>query len=733
MSYEPRLIAPYSENTGLVERFRPWLIGDAAFSVLEDAYPWRGKIRKREGYEDLAYVPSEATIIAITQASPANVTVVAIGNLQAGDIITIRNVVVGMVEINEQTVVVNNVVGAAFDLLNLDGTNFDSTGFTAYIGGGTVHLPVNGLANFLVLGSEDEQLVAFTRYKASIFNVATGIFNNISFFQTTGAALSWAGTLNGYYWSVNYADSLWVTNNVDPIRFYNGTAAQGWNNQRFTTNAAGHLVTRARLITPYYGRLLILDTTENGVNYHQRARWSQIGTPYVPATGGDPAVVEPGRWVGSATNQAWRDDVAGRGGYIDADTSERIISISVVNDTLIVFFQFSTWRLRYTGNQVLPFVWERINTNYGSEAQFGTINFNDMAFTLSRRGIIGADTNNVKRIDDKIPDRAFEIETGDASESLNIVSATRDYYRDMVYWSVPSADVNAETPNRIIALSLEDGSWSIFNMPFRVFGQYKEFDDRTWAMFNVANRDEWENQTENYWVNPFLQDNAPIVTAGHLNGYVYRAFEDVSDGTDDGTHFNFDIQTKRFNPYISQGRDCRLEYVDLYLTSTTQNIIQINAITQNNPGRITTTANHGLVTGTEILLRNIEGMVELNNRRFVVTVINATNFDINEDTTNYAAYTANGEVVNNAEITFEHYLDDNDTVPIVTRTVTISHPGEEANYYRVFTGNEGRFHQLRLRLSNSQLNDNLKGRAGMEMQGMVIWTRPSSRTKGALL
>lgn len=732
MSYEPRLISPYSGDTGLQEYFKPWLIGDAAFAVLEDAYSWRGRVRKREGYDELAVITSEATITAITQASPANVTVAAIGNLQNGDIITIRNVT-GMVEINESTMVVNNIIGNAFDLLNIDGTNFDSSGFTAYAAGGTIHLPVNGLSNFLAIGSEDEHLLAFTRYKSSIFSTAVSTFSDISFFQTSGAPISWGGTLNGYYWAKNYADSLWVTNNVDPIRFYNGSLTHGWNNQRFTTNGAGHLVTRARIIIPYYGRLVILDTTENGVNYHQRARWSQIGTPYVPATGADPVVVEPGRWVGTATANAWRDDLSGRGGYIDADTSERIISSAIVNDTLIVFFQFSTWRLRYTGNQILPFIWERINTNYGSEAQFSTVTFDDVAYSISRRGIIGADTNNVRRIDTKIPDRAFEIETGDSVESLNIVSATRDYYRDMLYWSVPSADVNAETPNKIISYSLEDGSWSIFNMSFRVFGQYKEFDDRTWAMFSTANRDEWENQTENYWVNPFLQDNAPIVVAGHLNGYVYKAFEDVSDGSDAGTNFNFDIQTKRFNPYIGAGKDCRLEYVDLYLTSTTQNNIQITAISQNNPGRVTTGANHGLSTGTEILLNDIVGMVELNNRKFTVTVITNTTFDINEDTTNYTAYNSGGEVINSAEITFEHYVDDNDTAPSITKTVTVSNPGEETNYFRVYSGMDGRFHQIRLMLSDSQLSDSLKGRAGIELQGMVIWTRPSSRTRGRLL
>lgn len=731
MSYEPRLIAPYAGDTGLVEVYKPWLIGDAAFAVLENAYTWRGRILKRDGYDELGLVPSEATITNITQGNPGVVTVTAIGNLQNGDIITIRDVP-GMVEINGLTFIVAGIAANNFNLTTLAGVNFSTVGFTAYgVGTGTINLPVNGLANYLVRATVDEELVAFTRYKASIYQPGAGAFADISFFQTTGAAISWGGTLNGYYWSTNYAGTLWVTNNVNNIRFYNGNPLQGWNNQRFITNGAGHTVTRARIIIPYYGRLVLLDTTENGVDYYQRARFSQIGSPYVPASGADPAVVLP---PGQSSNiDNWRDDMSGRGGYIDADTSERIISAAIINNTLIVFFQHSTWRLRYTTNQLLPFVWDRIDTTLGSEAQFSTIVHDNIAYSISRRGIIGADTNRVQRIDQRIPDRSFEIETGIATELLNIVSGIRDYYKKLFYWSVPSADVNAQTPNKIICYNFEDKSWSIFDIAFRVFGQYKELDDRTWAMMSVVNRDEWENQTENYWVNPFMQDNTPVVCAGHLNGFVYKIFEDVSDGTDAGDTINFDIQTKRFNPYIDKGQDCRLEYVDIYATSTTQQRIAIINITNASPGRVTTLLNHGLVNGSEILITGVIGMTEVNNVKFTVTVVNATNFDINVDTTNYGVYAGGGDMTNNAEITLEHYIDDNDTTPMITRTITLSAPGEEANYFRVYLGENARFHQIRLLLSPSQLADRLKGKAGVELQGMVIWTRPITRTKGQLL
>src|ERR1700675_4775365 len=49
MGYEPRLISPFV-NSGLSQYFKPFLIGDTAFPDIEDAYSWRGSIKKREGY-----------------------------------------------------------------------------------------------------------------------------------------------------------------------------------------------------------------------------------------------------------------------------------------------------------------------------------------------------------------------------------------------------------------------------------------------------------------------------------------------------------------------------------------------------------------------------------------------------------------------------------------------------------------------------------------------------------
>jgi hypothetical protein len=102
---------------------------------------------------------------------------------------------------------------------------------------------------------------------------------------------------------------------------------------------------QAKLIIPYYGRLLAFNVYEGqtpalSINIYNRCRFSQIGDPL--------------------QEDAWISTTVGKGGFIDAPTSEEIVSVQFYKNTLIVFFERSTWQLRYVGNVGLPFLWESI-------------------------------------------------------------------------------------------------------------------------------------------------------------------------------------------------------------------------------------------------------------------------------------------------------------------------------------------------------------------------------------
>lgn len=70
----------------------------------------------------------------------------------------------------------------------------------------------------------------------------------------------------------------------------------------------------------------------------------------------------------------------------------------------------------------------------------------------------------------------------------------------------------------------------------------------------------------------------------------------------------------------------------------------ISAITQANPGKITTTTAHGLSNGWLVYLSGIGGMTQLNGQTVTVTVVDADEFTIGVNTTSYGAYTSGGSV-----------------------------------------------------------------------------------------
>ena len=86
-------------------------------------------------YEFVWSATTTLTIIGISQAITAVVTVAAIGSIQNGDIIAVENVT-GMTEVNFDGTNLYTVANVAGNTFELQGIN--STGFGVYTGGGIV-------------------------------------------------------------------------------------------------------------------------------------------------------------------------------------------------------------------------------------------------------------------------------------------------------------------------------------------------------------------------------------------------------------------------------------------------------------------------------------------------------------------------------------------------------------------------------------------------------------------
>jgi hypothetical protein len=74
-------------------------------------------------------------------------------------------------------------------------------------------------------------------------------------------------------------------------------------------------------------------------------------------------------------------------------------------------------------------------------------------------------------------------------------------------------------------------------------------------------------------------------------------------------------------------------------------IFAISAITNASPAEVTTSTDHGLSTGDRIYITDVEGMTELNERYFDVTVVDADQFTLDgEDSSAYEVYTTGGNI-----------------------------------------------------------------------------------------
>jgi Ubiquitin-activating enzyme E1 FCCH domain len=67
----------------------------------------------------------------------------------------------------------------------------------------------------------------------------------------------------------------------------------------------------------------------------------------------------------------------------------------------------------------------------------------------------------------------------------------------------------------------------------------------------------------------------------------------------------------------------------------------ITDITQADPGQVTA-PNHGLSTGNEVYISNVNGMTQVNGGIYTVTVVDANDFTIGIDTSGFSAYTIGG-------------------------------------------------------------------------------------------
>jgi hypothetical protein len=203
---------------------------------------------------------------------------------------------------------------------------------------------------------------------------------------------------------------------------------------------------------------------------------------------------------------------------------------------------------------------------------------------IGDKGIVECDSFKSERMDIKIPDFVFNLQTNNNGPFR--VQGIRDFFLRLAYWIYPSGSANGTYPDSRLVYNYENDSWAIFTDSLTSIGNFQIPNSRTWLNTPIP----WI-QCNFPWINQ--PANVPTIVGGNQQGFVEILDEQTIN--DPG----------------------------LYLT----------AITSNIPiPTIFTSPNHNLQTGQIIQISQVPvgtPFSYLNGLIFYVRVIDANTFVLN--------------------------------------------------------------------------------------------------------
>lgn len=750
------LIAAYSQ--GLRTDLRPWIIPDEAFEKLQNAYVFRGRVTKRFGS---IYMGTGIESTPETEQFYSRLRIsVGMTDLN-GDLAGIVPGATGAVgqafSIGDQMFTVVNGAAGAQDMLNTGVVTTDTfdvtTGAFVFVGAdpNTIvyfypALPVMGLGLYEIGPINNQPLFGFDTRFAYEFNSSTGWDRS----DTAGAPI-FQGTDTDFFWTANWrgitadVSVLFVTNfnsaagvpplTQDRIWSYNGTAWAQFIPYFLPTGFApmmGPSVVTARIIIPFKNRLLLLNTIETNApantntSYVNRCRYSAVSSPF-------------------AVN-AWYElnqvDTAGNvaigGGFIDAATQESIVSAEFIKDRLIVYFDRSTWEIVYTGNQVEPFVWQKINTELGSQSTFSTVPFDKVVLTIGNTGVHACNGANVERIDSNIPQQIFEIQ--DSPGGAKRIGGIRDYFSEMVYWTFSSDTDQFTYPNQVLVYNYKNGAWALNDDSITVFGYFEQQTDTsaTWEEITTT----WQ-ETDYTWNSGIVQAEFRQVVAGNQEGYTFILDTEVNRnaGVLQITNFslapNGTIQLTIINHNLSQGESIFLENVQGFsdfeniIVQVTE-IIDANTIytdaAYNYTGTYSGAGTVAKVSNVQLLTKQFNPYIQQGNNVFVQKIdFGVASTQHGEITVDYFPSATSLSMITNGEATNSimgnNILETRPYDPLFYPLEAF----QQRLWHTIYFQSYGECIQLFLHMTPAQLENQNIAFSDFELEGMILYTQPTGR------
>ena len=435
-----------------------------------------------------------------------------------------------------------------------------------------------------------------------------------------------------------WTPTLTKANGGDGIRWFDGftagnTPATGWVNFNppLDSGPIPQILLGALIVIPYKNYLLALNTVEGtslatGVRFSNRVRWSSVEGPlpnqtvyYAPPY----PVNSPGQPINPGNE--WYSQPFNTGGFRDAPTSEDIISAQFIKDTLIVYFESSTWQLSYTGNGIEPFIFQKINTEIGATSTFSVVPFDKNVLSIGPNGTYACDSINIDRIDRIIPDEVFNFLTVNNANAR--IQGIRDFYGESVQWTFLDNNQNpfSAYPTKTLYYNYLNNSFSVFKNCFTCFGHFYINSNLTWA--TAANTFDFYDRP---WNSYGSQSGFPIVVSGNQQGFVFQMQN--SNGS---------------------------------LIGFNDNSLVIQNITAGPPS-VFTVINHNLQVGDTIYIEGINGSFAPGGfNGNIYQVVNDLNYTVNT----FAVWDQNGNYVSFGGYIFGGFISIADNFSIQTKNL----------------------------------------------------------------
>lgn len=502
----------------------------------------------------------------------------------------------------------------------------------------------------------------FTGASASTLNFQTGFVTAVAAPNYTvtfpSAAIGAAGLTPGILQTLSRQTDA----TKDCIRFYDGNPTdgtvlnpafvqgKGWVNfmpplsqAAFSIAdlpAAQYYLVGARIITVYKDRLLFLgpviqSSTSAPIYLQDTIIYSQNGTPYYTASFSGSVTSGLTQFNAlyvpvdqTATANSFFGDVAGYGGFIEAGFAQPINTASVNEDVLILGIGDRQVRVVYTSNDLIPFNFYIINSEYGSESTNTAINFDRGVISVGQRGFIQANQSNAGRIDPNIPDEIFQFNLKE--NGFERSTAARDFVNEWIYFSYPHNSVKEKYNNRTLVYNYRDQSWSVYYESFTAYGSFRRRTGNTWQTIGqkFPTWSQW-NEPWNAGTSTILQ---PEILAGTAQGFVLVRDEGTAEGNNIGiTNINAAVAT---------------------ITNATQ------------AAQCVITCNNTFVAGQQVLISGVVGMTQLNGIRTVVSAT-PTTATLSVNSTAFGAYVSGGLATPTKKIVaINHMLNNGDFIVV---------------------------------------------------------------------